>query len=407
MLHDPGSIDTAPCLYFVFTDDERLISVNTTLCNTLGYSKTELMDASLDKLFSVPSRIFYQTHWRPLLQLQQAANELFISLVAKDKTVLPVLINSRREAVNGIMCNRCVGIVITNRTKYENELIEAKAAYELALQRNSALTHAREQLQKHAEQLDKSYAELNLNHKELSQINKIVTHDLQEPVRKLLYYSDQLNRDLVEPSPQVSRTIKRLLSVTERLSVIISGLQQYMWLTELDTTFSTVDLETILTDAIEQLAKRFDKDQFVIHSDKLPVIRGNPEQLSAMMMHILDNAVRFRKPGERADISINVTTLERNKFLHLKEKYVYSSYVRLTITDNGPGIDHSSQEQVFELFYTHGNPAGVGLGLALTKKIVDHHQGTIEINSEAGSGTTVVLTLPLELENLAFLNQRK
>lgn len=115
-----------------------------------------------------------------------------------------------------------------------------------------------------------------------------------------------------------------------------------------------------------------------------------------MFTHILDNAVRFAKPGQRQIVTIHSTIIEQNRFRHLESKYKYTDHVRITIEDNGTGIEETFHDQVFELFYSLNNTTGAGLGLALSKKVAEHHHGTIELSSEPAKGTTVILTLPLE-----------
>jgi len=206
-----GYWHTAPALYLTFTDGGKILSFNQTACSLLGYTPEELEAATLDNILPVSSRIFYQTHWFPTLRLKQSANELFVMFRHNDKSDLPVLLNSLRQEKDGTMVTECVGIPVHNRVKYEEELLAARKAYESALSTNSALFEAQESLAKHTEQLDKSFSQLNQQHTELRQISKVVTHDLQEPLRKLLYYTDVLNEygdtlppDVAKKSEQVA-----------------------------------------------------------------------------------------------------------------------------------------------------------------------------------------------------------
>jgi phosphoserine phosphatase RsbU/P len=388
------TLDNSPCYYFCFSDDGVLVSVNRTLCDRLGYTKAEMEQLQLDNLLTLPSRIFYQTHWFPLLKLQQTVSELFVTLVAKDKTFLPVLVNSVRKEANGQIVNECVGILISNRQKYEEELIGAKKAYEAALSTNAALSGAKEQVQEHAMQLDKSLHRLRLQNDELKQINKIVTHDLQEPIRKLLYYSEELQESAGE-SPAIIKNIARLQTVTNRLRTIVSGLQQYIWITELNTPFTQVDLNETLAAAKKQTEMSHAGQEIELHSDVLPVIAGNAEQLLAMLVQLLDNAVQFRKEGQPAVVHIRSVILEQISFQEIEERYLYRNYVRMTVTDNGMGFDPFFKRQIFELFYKINDSSGAGLGLALCKKVAEHHEGTITAMSEPGKGMTVTVTLPL------------
>jgi phosphoserine phosphatase RsbU/P len=386
------TIDTAPCFYLRFSDNGTLLSFNQTLCDELGYTKTELKNAHLDQVLTLASRIFFQTHWFPLLQLQQEVNELFVTFVRKNKTSLPVLVNSIRRQSDGQAVIICAGILISRRQQYEQELIAAKKAYEAALSTNAALTHSQDQLQQQATQLNTTIHRLGLHNDELKQINKVVTHDLQEPIRKLLFYAEQLRESSEVFTEDGIRYIERLQALTYKLRTIVSGLQRYIWLTELDMPLMPVDLNQLIMFAQKEVRQKHPDVTINFRSDPLPTITGNSEQLQAMIIHVLDNAVRFRKTEEDAVIDIRSVVLEQNNLQHLDNRYRYSNFVRLIITDNGIGFDPQNGKQIFSLFYKSSDSTGAGLGLTLT----EHHHGTITAQSERGKGTTITITLPIE-----------
>ncbi len=120
-------LDNAPCGFLVFSDDGKIIEVNTTLLKLLGYGRDELHNLHLEKIFSVPGRIFYQTHFFPLLKLKRKVDEVYLSLRSKDGEDVPVLTNAqRRVGQDGKVFNDCVFVVIGQRNKYEVEILEAK-----------------------------------------------------------------------------------------------------------------------------------------------------------------------------------------------------------------------------------------------------------------------------------------
>ncbi len=390
-----GYWHTAPALYLTFTDDGKILSFNDTLCHLLGYDSSDLEAATLDNILPVSSRIFYQTHWFPTLRLTQNANELFVLFRHKNKSDLPFLLNSKRQEVDGMMVTACVGILVLNRVKYEDELLAARKAYESALSTNAALFDAREQLAKHSEQLDKNFSQLNQQHSELRQISKVVTHDLQEPLRKLLYYADVLHEYGDTLPAEVAKKLNRLQSVTLQLQRRIGGLQQYMWLTEDDAPVRNVSLENVMDVVKDTLDLRFGSGQFMLACDPLPEILGNERQLEVLFTHILDNAVRFVPADKKPAVKIRATQLQNNHFRNLKEEYRYTDHLRLEIEDNGIGIEDELREQVFAMFYSSNNPDGAGMGLALVSKIVEFHHGTVSVHSEPGKGTVVTVTFPM------------
>lgn len=378
-----------------FTDDGKLVAYNSAVCDALGFTSHELEGVSLDKILPVASRIFYQTHWFPTLRLKGSANEIFVSFLRSNKSELPVLLNSSRHDVNGQMIVECVGIIVTNRVKYEEELLAAKKAYESALSTNSALYEAKESLARHMEQLDRSFSQLDQQHTELKQISKVVTHDLQEPVRKLLYYTDVLNELRKNLSPDVVKKVERLQSVGMQLQRRVAGLQQYMWLTEDEGMTDSVSLEDIMLIVKQTLETRFGSDGFTLQWKTLPAITGNARQLEMLLTNVLDNAVRFAVSGRLPVVKVGAMLIESNYFRNLEGEYRYTDHLRLEIEDNGAGIDEAVQQQAFAMFYSANNPGGAGMGLALCTKIVEYHHGTITLRSAPGKGTTVTITLPL------------
>lgn len=390
------TIDNAPCYYFIFTDDGRIISVNASMCRDLGFDKEELSGKNIELIFTLPTRIFYQTHFFPLIKLQGYVNEIFISMLTKQKSELPVLINASRKLENGTALNVCIGIIVNNRKKFEDELISAKRKMEDAVKENTDLSRAREQLQKHTEQLDLSLYQLKNQNTELKQFNKIVTHDLQEPIRKLSIFADKLKGELMEVTGKAAGTVRKLLTVADQMYYTISGLQQYVWLTENPLTLSKVDLGKLISQVQRELNDVYGFINWQVQLTGMPLIEADHEQLHRMFYYTLDNAAKFRKPGQNAQIQIIATVMQQNRFLSFRERYHYTDYIMIEISDYGTGFDPAHKEDVFELFRKLHHGEGKGLGLALSKKIVDNHKGLIEVDSNPAEGTTLRIHLPVD-----------
>ena len=120
------NLDKAPCLYFASGDDGTILEANEKLCAVLGYAKEELLGKKTELFFTLATRIFYQTHFFPLLKMQQSASEIFISLKAKNGTEQPLLLNAESTTENGSVIIRFAGIVVHNRKKFEDELVAAR-----------------------------------------------------------------------------------------------------------------------------------------------------------------------------------------------------------------------------------------------------------------------------------------
>src|SRR5688572_8623000 len=229
-------LDEAPCGYFSFFDDGTLHVVNKTLCHLLGYEKQDLEEKDVETIFTIPTKIFFQTHFFPLVKMHGHAEEIFISLLTKNKEHFPVLLNARRQEADGKPYTTCAFIVVANRKKFEDELVAARNSAEKALRENSELIKARIALQEHAKQLDEHIQLVNKQNHELKQINHVVTHSLREPLRKVLMYTEIIQED---HSPQgVEKNLPKLITASKQMHNIVSGLQEYVWLNDTPPSFS-------------------------------------------------------------------------------------------------------------------------------------------------------------------------
>ena len=390
-------LDQAPCLYLSCTDSSIITDVNETLCASLGYTKDELLGQNTAMIFTVATSIFQQTHFFPLIKMHGYAKEIFITLLTRAKQEVPILINGERKIIDGEPVILYVGIIVANRKKFEDELITAKKAAETALNENTSLIQAKQELQQNIEQLDQQMRLIKLQNEELRQFNRVVSHDLQEPLRKISVFSGQILDNVVQQNQNA--IVKKLLRVTGQMRSIISGLQQYVWLTSIPNKFARVDLNMALGKAQQQVEEEFTEIKLIIEKEALPAIEADQEQMELLFYHLLSNAIRFRKAGNDVLIKVFAHNLLLNKFRHFQGRYKYTEFVKLQITDNGIGFDNEYGDQVFELFKRLHPESGSGVGLSLCKKIVDNHHGNISIESVKGGGTSIIISLPLDVTN--------
>lgn len=396
-----GYLDTAPCGYFSFSDDGRLQEVNETLCSLVNFSREELLGQRLENILTLPGRIFYQTHFFPLLKIQGHAEEIFITLLAKDKTQLPVLLNAQKHIEGSQHFYACAFITVHNRKKFEDELVAARKEAERALQENVALQAIRQELQQHAEKLDEQLALVHKMNAELQQFNRVITHELQEPLRKIAVFASILKESpLPDTDPRFHGNVEKLLKANERLRAIVSGLQQFMWLQEAPLAFTKVNPGDVLTAAARKVAKEFDPALIMLSFDKMPELMADKEQLELLFYHVLCNCVKFRKEGEKAHISVKGAIIQKNRFRMVVDRYRYEDFLKIDIADQGTGLDPRYKAQVFELFKRlHLTTQGIGIGLPLCRKIVENHAGYITIDGREGKGTTLSVLLPLQQRN--------
>ena len=386
------TFDEAPGGYFSFFDNGILNVVNKTFCDLLGYEKGELVGKDVETVFTISTRIFFQTHFFPLVKMHGHAEEIFITLLTKDKQHLPVLLNARREELNEKPYTACVFIVVANRKKFEDELVAARNAAEKALRENSELVTAREDLQQHAERLDEQVQLVKKQNHELKQINHAVTHSLREPVRKLLVYTEKLRGD--SSAVNLEKNLLKISKASDQMRNIVSGLQEYVWLNDILPVFESINLESVLKKVERKLENEF-AGQLILETDTLPVIKADAKQLQSLFYHILFNAIKFKKNAS-AEVRIKVSLIQQNRFRTLENKYKYEDFVKLQFIDKGIGFDPVHKDEVFELFKKLHHIEGSGLGLALSKKIVENHSGVITAESIINEGTIITVLLPVD-----------
>lgn len=388
--------DRAPCGYFSFADDGTVQEVNSTLCSLMGYAKEDLLGRPVETLFTLPTRIFYQTHFFPLVKMQGHAEELFLTLLTKANDYLPVLLNAERVEVDGVWYTACAFIVVHNRKKFEDELVAARKEAEQALQENTALQKTREALQLQAEKLDAQMQMVEKQNYELKQLNRVVSHDLREPLRKILVYADKLKTMLgtEESTGHLYKDIERLHRASQLMQTTVAGLQQYVWLNDKAGQFAPVDLNKVVERVQQKLVEEMGPGLLELRADPLPMLEGDEGQLELLLYHLLSNAIKFRR-GAVAQVRVWATIIQKNRFKAVEGKYKYEDYVKLEVRDEGIGFDPTFRNDAFDLFKRVSYIDGRGLGLALCKKIAENHFGSMSADSREGQYTIITVLLPV------------
>lgn len=391
------SWNTAPCGLFSFSDDGVLVAVNDTLSGMLGYASGELVGGRVEILLTLASRIFYQTHFFPLVRMHGKAEEIFLSLRSKSGESLPVLLNAVRKEREGRSINECAFIPVRNRGKYEDELLAAKRVAEEALRSNEELTRARQELELHARELDRKLSRLEQKNQELTRISTILSHDLREPIRKLSVFSGLFTQqDKAVLSATGQRSLERIKAQSARMEQLVMALQEFVSLDDTHEPLEEVDLGETVASARRMVAEMTGLTGVELRSEPLPVIQGRRRQLVMLFFQLLENAVKFRKPEESPRVDIECCLIQHNSYRANTGKYHYTDFARIVFADNGMGFDNRYGDYVFEaLKKLDPSTPGQGIGLAICRKVVENHNGTISVESEPGRGTRFTLLLPL------------
>lgn len=240
-------------------------------------------------------------------------------------------------------------------------------------------------------------AELQKSNAELEQFAYVASHDLQEPLRKVLLFTDRLSEELLDKTESVARYLDKIDSSARRMSNLIRDVLSYSRLTRMEQSFVPTDLNEVISQVQIDLELSLQEKNGVIITDRLPVINGNALQLSQLFANLISNALKF---SERQPV-IQIRSKEAtNEDLASEGLSPDGSFVKIQVIDNGIGFKPEYADKVFTLFQRlHQDPKykGTGIGLALCKKIVLNHHGSIRVDSTPTVGTTFTVFLPVAL----------
>ena len=396
-MHD--LLNIAPCGVLVFNDAGRILEVNGTLARLLKYKDSELEAQHIDSIFSIATRIFYSTHFFPLVKLHGKATEIFLTLIGKEKDEIPVLCNAVRREHQGNYENIAVFMPVFERKKYEQEILQARRTAEDAVKENKGLQKLTEALELRTQELEKQNRRILAINQDLLQFNKIISHDLQEPIRKIKLFASVLTAPDDGQSPDRSKmAVSKIETSAERLGKLTKALQQYVNV-DAEASHTMVNLNETLAAAASRVRALREYNDFEIRAEGLPSIEGYPAQLELLFYHLIDNAIQFRRAGAPVRIGIDHTLLEENIYRSLPDKYKFVEHVRIIFSDNGIGFDSQFKDYVFDMVKKiDAGTKNLGMGLALIKKIVTNHGGTVRIESQEGKGTQVIIVLPLRIQ---------
>jgi signal transduction histidine kinase len=226
---------------------------------------------------------------------------------------------------------------------------------------------------------------LKRSNRELDQFAAIVSHDLHEPLRTVVSYSQLLaQRYQGRLDLQADEFITFIVTGAERMRQRIEALRALVHIDQAAVKFRLLSLTTVLEEVLADLHSQLEATGATVQHDPLPTVCGDPGQFHALFQNLLTNAVKYRHP-------------DRSPFVQLRATQARNHW-EIRVADNGIGIAERHHERIFQVFqrlHTEREYEGVGIGLAVCKRIVERHGGSIRVESELGQGTTFVLTLPM------------
>lgn len=235
--------------------------------------------------------------------------------------------------------------------------------------------------------------ELQRSNRELEEFAFVASHDLQEPLRKIRAFGDRLQQKY---SAQLGDTgsdyVLRMQSASERMSALIDDLLSFSRVTTKQRPFVSVNLNEVMHRVIDDLDYSIEETNAQLHIDPLPTIDVDATQIAQVFLNLIANSLKFHLRDTRPIITV---TCEMNVTPPVVDDI--RTWCCLRFSDQGIGFDAQYVERIFSLFqrlHGRGEYSGTGIGLALCRKIVERHGGTITAQSEPGEGAIFTIYLP-------------
>jgi PAS domain S-box-containing protein len=247
------------------------------------------------------------------------------------------------------------------------------------------------------QQLAAINAELETSNHDLQQFASVASHDLQEPLRKILIFSTFLrDKHQDEFSAESTAYLNKIIASSERMRSMIVDILGYSRLSTNASTVMLTNLHEVVREVLEDYEILIQEKGATIVVESLPEIEANRGQMKQVFQNLISNSIKFSKP-EVAPV-ITITSEYKSETSDAVELENQPATCSIIISDNGIGFSDQYRDKIFSLFErlnTKDKYEGSGIGLAITKKIIDKHNGIISATSEEGQGSQFIITLPL------------
>ncbi len=250
---------------------------------------------------------------------------------------------------------------------------------------------------KQAEEAFKLFAsKLEQSNRELQDFAFVASHDLQEPLRKIQAFGDLLNYEYGEHLPETAvEYLRRMQNAAARMQVLINDLLAFSRVTTKAQAFVSVDLNRIVQEVLTDLEVHIQQVGAQIEVAPLPVVEAEPLQMRQLFQNLLSNALKFYRPEVPPHITLQAEMLPASA---LPSEATAIATCQIKVQDNGIGFDEKYLDKIFTIFqrlHYRNEYEGTGIGLAICRKIVERHGGSITASSKLGEGATFIVNLPI------------
>jgi len=258
------------------------------------------------------------------------------------------------------------------------------------------------QLKLNNQQLEEINHALEVSNHDLQQFASVASHDLQESLRKIQIYGKMLQGNFSDQlSTPASVYLQKIVASSERMRVLINDILSFSRLSANDTRYELTDLNLLTKELLKDFEVLLEEKKAKITIEDLPAIEVNPGQIRQVLQNIISNALKFSKWNVPPVISIFGRRVCENSYDSVQ--HIDGAYACIHIKDNGIGFDEKYMSKVFTLFqrlHTKDKYEGTGIGLAITKRIIEKHNGSIIARSTEGNGAEFIFILPVKQQVL-------
>ncbi|MCY7350112.1 MAG: PAS domain S-box protein [Cytophagaceae bacterium] len=247
-------------------------------------------------------------------------------------------------------------------------------------------------VQQRTQSLREANADLERSNEELRQYAYVASHDLQEPLRKIVTFSKRLEQTNAEVLTKPGQEyLGKITAAAQRMTRLIDELLDFSRTVRQDLKFEPTNLNEILQDVLQDFDLIIAEKGATVEADDLPTLEAMPLQMTQLLHNLLSNALKFVAPDRPPVIRISARRPTAEEVAQRLPQADPAAYWQLTVQDNGIGFDPSFSEQIFSIFQRlHGKAAyeGTGIGLALCRRIANNHGGEIFAESIENEETT-------------------
>ena len=276
---------------------------------------------------------------------------------------------------------------------HEKKLVAANKSLQKEIQERKL---SEEKIKILNQQLLENNQHLKTVNEELDRFAYVASHDLQEPLRKIMVFSDKIITGK-DDHTVVEKYLNKISSSSERMQSLINNLLQFSRESVNSSDFLNVDLNELLKEALIELEVEIEKNAVTINISALPVIVAVPGLIRQLFYNLISNAIKFKKQNNPAVINISSEKITSDGSENSSIFLNGTNYYKILISDNGIGFDEKYAEDIFLVFkrlHSYHEFEGTGVGLSICKKIVEKHNGVISAYNNKDAGATFSIELP-------------